>query len=120
MQGPPDDRFERVLSESEKAALRDGVFVNRELAGMDLTRADLRGTHFERTRLARCDLANADLRGAQFILCEIEGVILADAVLGDNRFDGTTLVDVHGLAPASRALIERAGGTFLPSRASLR
>jgi uncharacterized protein YjbI with pentapeptide repeats len=80
----------------------------------------LRETRFERTKLIRCNLANADLRGARFVSCELEGVVLVDTVFGDNRFDGTTLIDAFGLSPAGRMLVEQHGGTFLHSHASRR
>lgn len=114
------DHFECILTGSEKANLREQRFVNRELIGMDLSGADLRGAWFERTVLARCNLAGADLRGARFISCEIRDVLLSDAVLGDNRFDGTTLADAVGLAAATRSHIEEVGGTFQPAFASPR
>ncbi len=120
MQHPPNQKFERVFSAKEKAALRDEVFVNREFVGVDFTKADLRGTRFERTKLIRCNLAGADLRGAKFVLCELDSVVLADVLLEDNRFDGTTLVEVVGLNPADHAIIEQSGGTFLHAHASHR
>lgn len=96
----------------------DGQFQSRALVDMDLSGADLRGARFESTVLIRCNLAGADLRGARFTLCELYGVVLTDAVFGDNRFDGTMLVDVIGLPESTRALIQKDGGTFQPPRAS--
>lgn len=120
MQRQPTGTFERVFSAEEKAALRDEVFLNREFVDVDLSGADLRDARFEKTKLCRCNFAGADLRGATFVLCELKGVVLTDVVLEDNRFDGSTLIDVVGLAPASHALIEQSGGTFLHPHASLR
>lgn len=112
--------FERILTDEEKAALRGTVFANRELVGLDLSGADLRGARFERTSMTRCTLRGADLRGAQFNLCDLQHVVLADAVFGDNRFDGTTIVEALGLKPIDRSLIEQSGGTFQPPHASQR
>jgi uncharacterized protein YjbI with pentapeptide repeats len=120
MQDATSNAFEPILTGKEKATLRGERFVNRELVDMDFSGADLRGARFEGTLLARCNLAGADLRGACFKLCDLRGVVFADAVFGDNRFDGTTFVDVVGLNAASRALIEHGGGTFQPVHASPR
>lgn len=116
----PADTFECVLTTKEKAALRGATFANRELVGLDLSGADLRDARFERTVLVDCNLAGADLRGARLVLCDVRSVVFEDAVFGDNRFDGTTLVDVIGLGGAARTLIERSGGTFQPPHASSR
>jgi uncharacterized protein YjbI with pentapeptide repeats len=112
--------FERILTSEEKASLRGAVFCNRELVEMDLSGADLRGARFEKTLMVGCNLSGADLRGAQFNLCDLRGVVLADTVFDDNRFDGTTIVDAVGLDPPTRMLIEQWGGTFQPGHASSR
>jgi uncharacterized protein YjbI with pentapeptide repeats len=112
--------FERILTDEEKAALRGESFANRDLVGVDLSRADLRGARFEKTLFVRCSFEGADLRGAHFNLCELRGVILVDAVFGENRFDGTTIVEPVGLESAARALLESSGATFQPLRASHR
>ncbi|MBX3259267.1 MAG: pentapeptide repeat-containing protein [Labilithrix sp.] len=120
MEDAPSHTFERILTTEEKSALRGESFSNRELDGLDLSGADLRGARFDRTLLVRCNLAGADLRGARFVLCDLRGVDFADTVFGDNRFDGTTFVDVVGLSESTRALIARGGGTFQPRHASTR
>jgi BTB/POZ domain-containing protein KCTD9 len=112
--------LERVLTAEEKASMEGELFVNRELVDVDFSGADLRGAVFEKTLLTRCNLAGADLRGARFILCDLHGVVLAAVRLDDARFDGTTLVEVVGLDPPTRVLIERCGGSFQQARASLR
>lgn len=115
-----NDAFERIFSEDEKAALRGESFVHREFVGVDLVGADLRGARFQGTSLVRCNLMGADLRGAQFVLCDLSAVVLSDAILGDNRFDGSTFVDTIGVTDAARKLIEASGGTFLHPYASQR
>jgi uncharacterized protein YjbI with pentapeptide repeats len=115
-----NEKLQPILTADEKAALRGQAFVSRELVEMDLSGADLRGARFEKTMVTRCSLVGADLRGATFRLCELRGVDLAEAVFGDNRFDGTTFVDVTGLTTATTALIENCGGTFQPVYASHR
>jgi uncharacterized protein YjbI with pentapeptide repeats len=119
---PPNDRFrfESVFTTEEKAALRNEVFVNREFVGVDFSGADLRGARFEHTSLVRCNLAATDLRGARFNLCSLREVVLTDAVFGDNRFDGTMLVETVGLSDVTRTLIEHGGGSFQRELASLR
>lgn len=112
--------LEKVFSTEQKAALRGAVFADRELVGVDLSGADLRDARFEKTRMVGCDLTGADLRGAQFSLCDLRGVVLADALFGDNRFDGTTIEDAIGLSQPTRTLIEGWGGTFQPICASQR
>lgn len=102
----------------DRIASREGHVQSRTLVDIDLSGADLRGARFESTVLIRCNLAGADLRGARFTLCELYGVVLTDAVFGDNRFDGTMFVDVIGVAEPRRALIQQDGGTFQPPRAS--
>jgi uncharacterized protein YjbI with pentapeptide repeats len=116
----PDKTFECIMTDQEKAALRGERFANRELVRMDFSGADLRDASFERTLLVCCNLAGADLRGARFTLCSLHGVVLMDAVFGDNRFDGTTFEEVVGLSAADRALIEQGGGTFQAPHASSR
>lgn len=117
---PVNDTFEQIFTSNEKAALSGEVFLGRELVGVDLSGADLRSASFEKTTLTRCNLAGADLRGAWFIASELRGVLLGDALFGDNRFDGTTFIDVVGVSGETRASIERAGGAFQPPHASLR
>lgn len=121
MQDPVTSKsFERVLTGEEKASLRGELFVDRELIGMDFSGADFRDALFEKTRLVQCSLAGADLRGASFKLCDLSAVDLAEAIFGDNRFDGTTFVDAMGLSASTRAMIEQGGGTFQPIHASHR
>jgi uncharacterized protein YjbI with pentapeptide repeats len=112
--------FERILTTREKSELRGRVFSDCEMIGVDLAGADLRGARFERVLLIKSNLAGADLRGAHFVLCELRFVVLTDTQLGDNRFDGTTLVEVAGLTPEDRRAVERNGGAFQNVRASLR
>jgi uncharacterized protein YjbI with pentapeptide repeats len=112
--------FERILTTQEKTELRGNVFRDCELVGVDLAAADLREARFERVVLADCNLAGADLRGAHFVLCDLRGVVLKGAQLGDNRFDGTILVEVAGLTTDDRRLVERQGGAFQQVRASQR
>jgi uncharacterized protein YjbI with pentapeptide repeats len=112
--------FERVLTTREKTELRGGVFRDCEWVGLDLSAADLRDAIFERVVLVDCTLAGADLRGAHFVLCDLRCVVLDDARLGDNRFDGTILVEVAGLTTDDRRLVERQGGAFQHARASPR
>ena len=112
--------FEKVLTAQEKRELKHSFFHHREVVGVDLANADLRGAHFEGVVLERCDLTGADLRGARFTLCELRDVVLAESILEDNRFDGTTFVDVVGLTAAHRRLIEECGGTFQPGHARRR
>ncbi len=104
----------------EKASLRGAAFVDRELVGLDMSGADLRDAQFEKTLVVGCDLSGADLRGARFFLCELRGVVLNDAVLGDNQFVGTTVVDPVGVSPTTQALLEEWGATFQPRHASRR
>jgi uncharacterized protein YjbI with pentapeptide repeats len=112
--------FERIFTALEKQELRDQLFRQREFAGVDLAGADLRGTSFVRTAIASCNLEGADLRGVHFIECDLHAVVMRDAVLGENRFDGTVLSDVVGLSEEARISIEHHGGAFLPLRASHR
>src|SRR4051812_19313424 len=112
--------FERILTVQEKRELQAEVFRNTELVGVDLSGADLRDARFESVVLTGCNLAGADLRGAHFVLCDLRYVVLDDAKLGDNRFYGTTLVEIVGLSEDDRLLIEREGGAFQHPRASLR
>ncbi|MBX3227054.1 MAG: pentapeptide repeat-containing protein [Labilithrix sp.] len=116
----PNGTFERVYSQEEKAALRGEVFTHRELVGVDFAGADLRGSRFQGTSLVRCNFKDADLRGARFVLCDFTGVVLTDAILGDNRFDGSTFADMIGVEAPTQTLIEKNGGTFLPPHASSR
>src|SRR5690349_13305702 len=44
MQDVPNQKFERVFSAREKAALKGEAFVSREFVGVDFTTADLRDT----------------------------------------------------------------------------
>lgn len=120
MYDPARTTFERILTSGEKAALRGAVFANREFVGIDLSGADLRGARFDRTRLARCNLSRADLRGAHFNLCDLDEVVLADTLFGDNRFDGTSIVGAVGLSPPTRTLIEQWGAAVQPAHASHR
>ena len=113
-------KFEQVFSKAEKAALDGDLFLNYELVGIDLAGANLRGAHFERMTLVGCDFSGADLRGASFQDCELRAVVLADAIFEDNRFEGTRLIDVHGLSLPAEARIREGGGTFPPAHASLR
>jgi uncharacterized protein YjbI with pentapeptide repeats len=112
--------FERVLTEQEKQELQQAVFRNRELVGMDLTHADLRGARFEGVVLERCDLTGADLRGARFILCELRDVVMVETQLAETCFDGTMLLGVLGLSEPERLEVVRGGGVEQPSRASHR
>lgn len=112
--------FERILTSEEKAALRGAVFVHRDLVGMDFSGADLRGARFDKTLIAGCNLRGADLRGARFKLCDLREIVLTDALFGDNRFDGTTIVDAIGLSTPTRILLEQWGATFQPVHASHR
>jgi uncharacterized protein YjbI with pentapeptide repeats len=112
--------FERILTAREKSELGGRVFSDCEMIGVDLSGADLRGARFERVIFIKSTLAGADLRGANFILCELRFVVLTDTRLGDNRFDGTTLVEVAGLTAGERHAVERSGGAFQHERASLR
>ncbi len=120
MPSEPSLTFERILTPQEKSELHGQVFRDRELVGVDLSGADLRQARFERVVLDKCNLTGADLRGAHFILCDLRFVVLVEARLGENRFDGTTLVEVAGLTADGRQLIERQGGAFMHARASLR
>jgi uncharacterized protein YjbI with pentapeptide repeats len=112
--------FERILTAREKADLCGQLFLGSEIIGVDLSGADLRGARFERAILVSTTLAGADLRGAHFILCELRFVRLAGARLGNNRFDGTTLVEMDDLEPDEQQAILRHGGAFQHMRASLR
>ena len=112
--------FEAILTLREKRELTGEMFCNRELIDLDFSGADLRGALFEKSVLLRCSFAGADLRGARFLSCDLHCVDLGDAVLGDNRFDGTTLVEPIGLTPAASKLVADAGGTFQPDKASRR
>jgi uncharacterized protein YjbI with pentapeptide repeats len=112
--------FERVLTGQEKQELQQAVFRNRELVGIDLTHADLRGACFEGVILDRCDLTGADLRGARFILCELRDVVMAETQLGETRFDGTMLQGVVGLSESERLAVVRGGGVEQPPHASQR
>jgi uncharacterized protein YjbI with pentapeptide repeats len=114
------ETFERIMTTGEKAALRGEVFASCELVGVDLSGADLREACFERARLIRCDLSGADLRGARFTLCNLRGLVVENAVFGENRFDGTILEEVVGLSSNTQELVVRGGGTFQPLRASSR
>lgn len=115
-----NDTFERIFSDEEKARLRGETFTHREFIGVDFVGADLRDARFHGTSFVRCSLADADLRGAHFILCDLSAVVLSNAILGDNRFDGTTFVSTVGVLEGARDLIERTGGTFLHPYASHR
>ena len=112
--------FESVLTAREKRELAGEVFCNRELIELDFSGSDLRGACFERSVLLRCSFAGADLRGARFLSCDLESIVLADAVLGDNRFDGTTLVEAIGVSASAREAIASGGGAFQLVRASRR
>ena len=120
MTSEPVPSFERILTTREKTELRGTVFRDHALSGVDLSGADLRGARFERVVFDKCTLAGADLRGAHFVLCDFRCVRLTEARLGDNRFDGSTLIEVAGLTADDRLLVERQGGTFQHPRASLR
>jgi uncharacterized protein YjbI with pentapeptide repeats len=120
MNDPATNCLERILTANEKAGLRGERFVTRELIGIDLSGADLRGAAFEKTLLVECSLAGADLRGATFNLCDLRGVNFGNTVFGDNRFDGTTIVDPVRLDQQTRVRIEEWGGTFQPAHASPR
>jgi uncharacterized protein YjbI with pentapeptide repeats len=113
-------KLEPIFTSREKRELTGEVFRSRELVDLDFSRADLRGACFEKTVLLRCSFAGADLRGARFLSCDLHGVDLAGAVLGDNRFDGTTLVDAFGLTAGARKIVADGGGTFQPGHASRR
>ena len=115
-----DMNFEPILTSREKRELTGEVFCKRELVDMDFSGADLRGARFEKTVLLRCSFAGADLRGARFLSCDLHSIDLGDAVLGDNRFDGTTLVDALGVTGPMSKMVADAGGTFQPGHASLR
>lgn len=112
--------FEKILTAAEKASMRGELFASCDLIAVDLSGADLRGAHFEKTLMWGCNLARADLRGASFRLCDLRSLVLADTIFGDNRFDGTTIVEPVGLNAAMHTLIQRCGGTFQPARASRR
>ena len=112
--------FEPILTTHEKSQLRDEVFRERELVGIDLCGADLRGARFERVGLERCNLTGADLRGAKFILCELRDVVMTNTQLGDNHFYGTTIRGVVGLSEAQRVAIVHEGGLFQHLHASHR
>lgn len=120
MTSTPSPAFEKVLTAREKSELQHALFRHREVVGVDLANADLRGAHFDGVVLERCDLTGADLRGARFTLCELRDVVLAESILDGNRFDGSTFVDVVGLTASDRKVIEECGGTFQPGRASRR
>jgi uncharacterized protein YjbI with pentapeptide repeats len=113
-------QYERILTTKEKSLLRGEAFKDRVLVGVDLSGADLRDARFERVVFRECTLDGADLRGTQFLLCDLHAVRLADARLGENRFAGTTLIDVEGLSESDRAIVQTAGGCFQPTRASKR
>jgi uncharacterized protein YjbI with pentapeptide repeats len=114
------ERFESVLTSREKGELAGEVFCNRELVDIDFSGSDLRGASFERSVLLRCSFAGADLRGARFLFCDLHSVDLGDALLGGNRFDGTTLVEPVGVSASVRHAIAGAGGAFQLDRASRR
>lgn len=103
-----------------KGRLRGSRFMDVTIRGLDLSESDLRDAHFERVLMEDCDLSSADLRGAHFVGCDLNGVALANVRLGDNSFDGTSLVDVEGLSREDRLLIVQAGGAFQAPHASSR
>ena len=113
-------KFEPILTSREKRELTGEVFRQRELVELDFSGADLRGASFEESVLLRCSFAGADLRGARFVSCDLHAIDLGDAVLGDNHFVGTTLVDAVGMTPTMSRIVIEAGGTFQPGRASRR
>ena len=112
--------FEPILTTHEKSELRDEVFREQQLVGIDLCGADLRGARFERVGLERCNLTGADLRSAKFILCDLRDVLMTNAELGDNQFYGTTLRGVVGLSDEQRVAIVHQGGLFQHLHASHR
>jgi uncharacterized protein YjbI with pentapeptide repeats len=112
--------FERILTAREKTELAGQLVHDREIVGVDLSGADLRGAQFVRVVLDHCNLAGADLRGAHFIHCDLLFVVLSGVQTGDNRFVATTLVEAIGLPPDDRAAFERSGAVFRSEHASLR
>jgi uncharacterized protein YjbI with pentapeptide repeats len=115
-----DETFENSQTSPEERALGDGPLSARDFADVDLAGVDLRNARLEDVFLERCDLTGADLRGAHIIMCDLCEVVMTDAKLGDNRFDGTLFRGVIGLTEQDLAAIVRAGGFIQPRNASLR
>lgn len=106
------EALERVFTDNEKAsAMRDAVFVARELVGIDFSRADLSGATFDRVLIATCSFVDANLSGAVFANCDLQNVDLSGANLQNARFDGTTYDDRVRMTDTQRAHLEGAGAT---------
>ncbi len=102
----------RVFTQLEKQWLHEQLFHAVDLAGVDLTAADLRGSRFEGVSLCGTDLRAADLRGVDFIDCDLRGAWFAQALLGANHFDGSCLAGAVGLSEEQAGYIRTHGGSF--------
>ena len=76
---------------------------NRDLQGIDLSGAPLRGGVFSQVRLVGANLANADLREAFFDHCDLSGCTLQTAQLRGAVFDHCTLDGIQALAASWHA-----------------
>jgi uncharacterized protein YjbI with pentapeptide repeats len=114
------DAYEAILTPTEKSELREEVFRDRALVGMDFTGADLSGARFVRMLIVRCSFRGADLRGAHFVMCDLREVDVHEAKLGDNRFYGTTMRGVTGLSDEDKREVVAKGAVIQHAHASLR
>ena len=110
-QGPREPGVQ-VFTQIEKRWLREQIFHAVDLAGVDLTAADLRDSRFEGVSLRGSDFRAADLRGVQFIDCDLRGAWFGEALLGANHFQGSCLAGAVGLSEEQAGYIRMRGGRF--------
>jgi uncharacterized protein YjbI with pentapeptide repeats len=107
-----DASFIQVLTRREKATLAFSEYRRCYLAHVDLSGADLRNAIFGEVSLVGVDFSEADLRGTTFRACDLRNARFRGARWGANVLAGSLFTHSSGFAADQVMEILSLGGRF--------